>query len=194
MGHPHLAIEYAESLQSDAYLSAGGNGHSLTNTIWYYATRPETTPITLEDTLAPTPTPAIPSASENDKILDCGQPETCTKEVLNSLAGAYTCGARIEWLINSVRESEKDACNKVAHEYSEICGGCKPKVSSKSESKVCPLCTKEECSKSRCPALDAPFFCTDGVNIGGCSMVPWQLGTEGGSNCNKCCKLTYQCS
>jgi hypothetical protein len=30
----------AESLDESAFLDAGGNGHSLSNTLWYVATRP----------------------------------------------------------------------------------------------------------------------------------------------------------
>ena len=59
LGHPDKAIEYAEALPKEAYLSAGGNGHSLTNTIWYYATRPYTEPIKLDN--IPTPSPASAS-------------------------------------------------------------------------------------------------------------------------------------
>ena len=39
-----VAIQYAESLADEAFTSAGDNGHSLPNTIWYYATRPSTYP------------------------------------------------------------------------------------------------------------------------------------------------------
>ena len=55
VGYPEKAVEYAESLDDDVFESAGGNGHSLTNTIWYYSTRPKTDPLKL---VAPAPTPA----------------------------------------------------------------------------------------------------------------------------------------
>jgi hypothetical protein len=129
LGHPKLAIEYAESLPDSAYTSAGGNGHSLTNSIWYYATRPEVEPIEL-------PTTAPTSNSEPSD------------------------------------------------------------VSPEHDSSVCPACTKQECkndSINKCPVLDAPFVCTSGQNFGGCSMTPWNIGTTGGSNCNTCCQLTYEC-
>jgi len=48
VGHPKLAIKYAEGLLEEAFTSAGGNGYSLTNIIWYYySTRPEATPLLL---------------------------------------------------------------------------------------------------------------------------------------------------
>ncbi len=209
LGHPDLAIEYAESLPDDAYLSAGGNGHSLTNTIWYYSTRPATEPIVLPDT--PSPSPKVPSPASTNvtsptnvtTTFNCGCPETCTKEVLDYPAGGYTCGIRIKWLIDNVGKSEHDACSLVSGiEFTDMCAGCDPNrciapmVSPKEESTICPACTTEQCRDgilNKCPVLDAPFLCIDGVNKGGCSMVPWNLNTTGGSNCNKCCQLTYQC-
>jgi hypothetical protein len=32
------------ALQQDAFEGAGGDGHSLTNTLWFIATRPDRTP------------------------------------------------------------------------------------------------------------------------------------------------------
>ena len=124
VGHPNSAIKYAESLPKSAFLSAGGNGHSLTNTIWYYATRPEVTPLELSE-----------------------EP----------------------------------------HNHTNI-------PSPKQENVICAPCTKEECTElGFCPVHEAPYLCTDGVNKRGCSVGPWDLHTSGGSNCNKCCKLTHQC-
>lgn len=59
VGHPEKAIEYAESLPEQVFTTAGANGHSLSNTIWFYSTRPKTEPLEL-----PTPAPTrSPSAS-----------------------------------------------------------------------------------------------------------------------------------
>ena len=185
-------------------MSAGGNGHSLTNTIWYYATRPKCDPIELPHTPSPTPasytTEIIPGPTPH---FDCGCPETCTEEALDYPAGHYTCGERIYWLMKSAGKSEHDACSRVSGvEFTNICAGCDPnrcvapKVSPKQESTVCPACSKEVCENgqlNKCPVLSAPFLCTSGVNEGGCSMVPWKLHTFGGSNCNTCCQLTYGC-
>jgi hypothetical protein len=44
-----VAIQYAESLADEAFTSAGDNGHSLPNTIWYYATRPSTAPSAVKE-------------------------------------------------------------------------------------------------------------------------------------------------
>ncbi len=203
VGHPHLAIKYAESLPKSAYTSAGGNGHSLTNTIWYYATRPKTEPLPLPNVSTLSPVVSPTSSDQSGTTFDCGCPETCTKKVQGYPAGPFSCGARISWLMKSAGKSERDACALVAGvEFTDICAGCDPnrciapKVSPVEESHICPACTKAECENNtlnRCPVPDAPFLCTDGVNKGGCSMVPWNLHTVGGSNCNKCCQLTYKC-
>eukprot|EP00551_Chaetoceros_affinis_P012648 CAMPEP_0203685684 /NCGR_PEP_ID=MMETSP0090-20130426/48675_1 /ASSEMBLY_ACC=CAM_ASM_001088 /TAXON_ID=426623 /ORGANISM="Chaetoceros affinis, Strain CCMP159" /LENGTH=416 /DNA_ID=CAMNT_0050554887 /DNA_START=424 /DNA_END=1674 /DNA_ORIENTATION=+ len=209
VGYPHLAIEYAEALPKSAYTSAGGNGHSLTNSIWYYATRPKTEPIALPNIPTPPPVASPSKAShshsndENATSFDCGCPETCTAKVQGYAAGGFSCGARITWLMKTVKKSEVDACSLVAGvQFTDVCAGCDPnrctapRVTPVEESHICPACSKTECEDNtlnRCPLPDAPFLCTDGVNRGGCSMVPWILGTDGGSNCNKCCQLTYNC-
>ena len=41
IGQWRQAWRGAESLNETAYLDAGGDGHSLSNTLWYIATRPE---------------------------------------------------------------------------------------------------------------------------------------------------------
>lgn len=148
----------------------------------------------------PLPTPNLDS---NTKTFDCGCPDTCTAKVHNYPAGGFTCGARISWLMTSIGKSERDACSQVAGvEYTDVCAGCDPNrctaplVSPVEENQMCPPCTRDQCidgTLNRCPVLDAPFLCTEGVNKGGCSMVPWNLLTDGGSNCDKCCQLTYEC-
>ena len=43
LGHPEAAMEKALAIPESAFYTAGGSGHSLTNTLWYIASRP--TPI-----------------------------------------------------------------------------------------------------------------------------------------------------
>ncbi len=53
--------------------------------------------------------------------------QLCTEEVLNTMAGEYTCGARINWLINTQGFAELDACRRVAgDEFPCDCGPCNP--------------------------------------------------------------------
>jgi hypothetical protein len=87
-------------------------------------------------------------------------------------------------------------------EFTDICSGCDPNrcvaplISPTEMNNQCPPCSVDECNNpelNRCPVLNAPYVCTEGVNLGGCSMVPWKLHTDGGSNCEKCCQLSYKC-
>jgi len=129
VGHIDKAIDYAEGLPTEAFTSAGGNGHSRTNSIWYYATRPWTRKLELPKVRTPSPSPQ---------------------------------GGDLE-----------------------------------NDGSICPPCTKEVCESeqlNKCPVLDAPYLCTSGNNLGGCSMVPWNLGMTGGANCNECCRVTYECA
>ena len=60
-------------------------------------------------------------------IRDCGLPETCTKEVLDTDADGYSCGARIDFLVGSMGFSEADACAQVGSvEFPSQCAGCGP--------------------------------------------------------------------
>lgn len=67
---------------------------------------------------APTPSP-LPA---------CGC-SSCTENVLNAMAGLYSCQGRINWKMTAAGGSlsELDACRFVANEYSTICGpDCHP--------------------------------------------------------------------
>jgi len=68
------------------------------------------------------PTPNAPPTIEPK----CGC-SSCTQDVLDRNANGYSCGGRINWLINNEGFSEADACASVAgSEYPYICGGCDP--------------------------------------------------------------------
>ena len=50
----------------------------------------------------------------------------CTGEVWNTLAGAFTCGARIKYLQTAGGESEESACQMIADDFAVHCGPCNP--------------------------------------------------------------------
>ena len=195
--HAKVAIQYAESLADEAFTSAGDNGHSLTNTIWYYATRLSTDPLAVKEESVNKPSV---SNKVEDGVTDCDCPKTCTAEALDSKARGFTCGTRISWLVTELNMPERDSCSKVAGvQFTDVCAGCDPdwcippRVSPTHQSDSCPPCSKEQCKSTlnKCPPLNAPFMCLDGANKGGCSTTPWRLGDIGGSNCNVCCEVTY---
>ncbi|KAG7370819.1 glycosyl hydrolase family 81 protein [Nitzschia inconspicua] len=117
IGHPQEAVEQTLRLSPSVYEGPGGNGHSRSNTLWYIATRPSIEePYPLEDL----------DLIEITEVT-CSQPDTCTSEYLNSMAGEYSCRARIEWLMNVQDLSEMAACAQVARdEFPEECGLCFP--------------------------------------------------------------------
>ncbi len=125
VGYPKEAIAYAESLKGDVFNTAGGNGHSLTNTLWYYSTRPETEPLNL--TFESQPPTTSPVGQVNEK-----------KEPLSSKCSP---------------------CSVL------VCAG----------------------SLNRCP-ISAPYLCTDGPAVGGCSPQTWVLNA---AVCNSCCLLSH---
>ncbi|GMH57006.1 hypothetical protein TrST_g9707 [Triparma strigata] len=116
------AINEVLELHDDVYVSAGGNGQSRTNTIWYISTRPYVT-IEIDDSS---------SEADDDDIDD---------EVF-----------------------EENPCSECPHE----------------------VCLSD---LNKCSVLDAPFLCIKGSSIGGCSPVPWEIG----SFCEKCCELRADC-
>ena len=49
---------------------------------------------------------------------------SCTKDVLDSNAGGFSCENRINWVTENKGVSEEDACKLVGDEYPSICGMC----------------------------------------------------------------------
>jgi len=192
VGHVELAIERAQQLPSEVFDSAGGNGHSLSNSLWYFSTRPKTKPIELEEKKIKTP-----KEEKTKLVVDCGVPDQCTDDVLDRDAKGSTCRTRISWLVSAMGYSEQHACHKVAGgEFPTTCGPCDPGEGTavedhdeSIESTQCPACSREECLSdlNRCPRYETTYVCTDGQNIGGCSRKPWDIGS---ALCNSCCEVS----
>jgi endo-1,3(4)-beta-glucanase len=199
VGHPQTANEMLKSIPEDAFESAGGNGHSLTNSLWYSATRPVVEkPLNLdheEKTSSPPKHSDDEAVINKFQVIDCGVPRTCTDYVLDTIAGLYSCRQRIEWLMQEMAQSEQDACIQVAaHENPFECGKCNPLATDVDEDSnrppICPACTIEQCRNpelNRCPEYKNTFVCTDGSSTGGCQNFPWELSE---SQCHSCCELT----
>jgi len=197
VGHMDLAKERCLALSADIFTSAGGNGHSRSNTLWYISTRPNNTePITLPKSKA-----IHYSHKKAKRVVDCAKPETCTDVQLGNIADGSTCRDRINWLMEATDRSEYEACDIVAGlEFPEECGGCKPDKdykpdeedgSDEGENEIltkCQPCSEEICNSdlNRCPVYAHTFLCTEGPNIGGCQGVPWDLEPQ----CLDCCELS----
>jgi len=210
VGHRELATEKANALHSDVFESAGGNGHSRSNTLWYIATRPDVDePLVLRHSKTKTNEPmnkGLQPSSHGEKtensVTTCECKDTCTQEQLSMDASGYTCRQRIEWLMVSFGLTESKACRKVGgDEFPSECGSCDPDrcappppptpALTKSD-QMCPPCPKHVCQShlNFCPrSLSAPYLCVQGSNKGGCSQVAWPLD----DSCESCCKLVDDC-
>jgi hypothetical protein len=200
LGHPEAAIEKALAIPESAFDSAGGSGHSLTNTLWYIASRP--TPIVPYDLVNPSTSihsETVPM-SEQEEIIDCGCPDTCIIQVLSTNADGFTCKERIQWLMTNRGLNDLGACRQVSGEFQSECGPCNPELCSgsniakdtDSEQSRCPPCNKEVCQSdtNRCQIASAPFLCYEGTSMGGCASTPWNLSEN---HCLYCCELFEGC-
>jgi hypothetical protein len=58
---------------------------------------------------------------------------------------------------------------------------------------TCPPCEKSICygELNQCPIHAAPYLCTAGTGVGGCSQKPWVISDV--SACTECCEVTTDC-
>lgn len=201
VGHRELAAKNVIDLPRDVFDSAGGNGHSLSNTLWYISTRPDVEPLRLEH-IKPVSTDKVEVPQEHiPSKISCECKYTCTDDMQERDAGGYSCRERITWLMTAFGKSEIAACRQVGgKEYIKECGSCdpdrcapitpeEPKDEQETDGK-CPPCTSRTCQGdiNRCPkSLLAPFLCISGANKGGCSQIPWS------DLCTDCCRITKEC-
>mmetsp|Transcript_10491 Transcript_10491/g.22092 ORF Transcript_10491/g.22092 Transcript_10491/m.22092 type:complete len:481 (+) Transcript_10491:330-1772(+) len=98
--------------------------------------------------------------------------DSCTTEVLGSMAEGHTCGSRIDWLKQNAGYPESLSCRVVAEkEYPSICGACNPTK--------CTTDSKYQCGCSRC--TDAVWNTNAGEYTWG-ERISW---VEANSNLNK---------
>lgn len=198
VGHQKTGADIATSLPADVFDSAGGNGHSLTNTLWYLATRPVVDtplPLTKAEIAASKHAKSNHTAAKVNQVTDCGKPGICTDYVLDTIAGEYSCRQRMDWLIQQMGNTEKEACLQIAGiENPRECGSCNPEIEGVDDStqppSKCLQCTVEQCESdlNRCPLFQSTFVCTEGGSRGGCSSTPWKIPS---TQCKECCELTH---
>lgn len=210
VGHRDVALEKAKGLPPSVFESSGGNGHSLTNTLWYIATRPQVAePLALDES-ANKSSMLVKKKTKSDDLnaITCRCPETCNQNQLELDAHGYSCGSRIQYLMTSFGKSEEEACRQVAgNEFSMICAGCDPdRCAHPPDSpslpqerieagRFCPPCSPKVCKGeiNRCAmSLASPYLCVSGRNTGGCAQTPWIVDGDTGL-CSECCLLTESC-
>ena len=199
VGHPKEAMELTLSMPKEAFDGPAGDGHSLSNTIWWVSTRPiveKPLPVANLPTTNTSHLPGRehPSIASGITVKDCNRPESCTDFVLDTIAGLYTCRQRIQWLMQERAWTEVDACAEIAGvENPKECGACNPYGQSDSGEQNlfsrCPACTQEQCNSevNRCPAFEQTFVCMSGPSEGGCASYPWRLDD---GQCSECCELS----
>lgn len=199
VGHAQDAFNRVLTLDPDIFESAGGNGHSMTNTIWYLASRREVDlplPLTNDENQNETETSDQIEAPLHNRskfeVYDCGRPELCIDFVLDTIAGLYTCRQRMNWLIQERSYTEKQACYEVAVKENPLqCGKCNPDSTPDTEIELprCTACTPDQCNSNldRCPQFPKTYICTEGNSIGGCSENPWDIPSV---QCSACCELS----
>lgn len=195
VGHPTLAMERVLKMPSENFDGPAGDGHSLSNTIWYIATRPEVEyPLHLSSNETSSSHESGAPSTNEYVLTDCNMPDSCTDFVLDTIAGLYSCRQRIQWLITQRGKTQEEACTNVAGlEHATECGLCNPngtKPSTPAKARhVCPPCTDAQCQSdlNRCPRYQRTYVCTIGKNSGGCTGDSWDLSTD---QCSDCCELT----
>jgi Glycosyl hydrolase family 81 C-terminal domain len=188
LGHDTTAANSTLNLKAPVFESSGGNGHSLTNSLWFVATRPEIPPLPIK--LLKHTEDGAESGSDKpyvDKVRDCGLPRICTKSALDTAAGPFTCRERINWLMAEQSLTEENACIQVSKEFLVECGACAPATPNE-----CLPCSSDQCNTmSRCPIYGRTFVCLEGGARGGCSESPWEISLEDWAPCKRCCELTH---
>lgn len=203
LGHQELALEKALALPGEVFESAGGSGHSLSNTLWYIASRAApSVPYDLVDPSTSIHSKSVPMPVK-ETLVNCGCPNTCAKEALEQDADGFSCKDRIQWLMTNKGLNELGACKQVAgNEYQSICGECNPEVcavepvvdeSVPAATSGCPPCSSIVCASdiNRCQIETTPYLCYEGAARGGCTAAPWIIDER--SPCTKCCELFRGC-
>jgi Glycosyl hydrolase family 81 C-terminal domain len=197
VGHQEESAEIANALSLDVFESAGGNGHSLSNSLWYFATRPavkKPLALTKAEKAAELHNKSNNTATNIKEVVNCGKPGTCTDYVLDTIAGEYSCRQRMDWLVQIMGKTENEACIQIARiENPHECGACDPERkedNSTHQQSHCAHCSQEACESNlnRCPLYEATFVCTEGDSVGGCSSSPWNVPS---AQCRECCELTH---
>jgi hypothetical protein len=122
IGQKDIAMQQAIALPDLVYALPAGNGHSVSNTIWYIATRPEVAMPFDISTLDFVPYPI----EELAFAVTCARADTCTESALNYYAGGFTCKQRILYFMDNEGLSQLAACRNVATEYPDECSPCDP--------------------------------------------------------------------
>lgn len=69
----------------------------------------------------------LDTANFKSYSFDCGHPDSCTEAVLNRDADGFSCGDRIQWLMDELGHTEKEACTTISYrDFNGRCSLCFP--------------------------------------------------------------------
>jgi hypothetical protein len=108
--------------------------------------------------------------------------ESCTQQVLDSIADGHSCGSRIDWVASNLGFTESNACKRVGgDDYPSVCGACNPSTCNSSNPSPTPKCECESCTQQ---VLDS---IADGHSCG--SRIDWVASNLGFTESNACKKV-----
>jgi hypothetical protein len=200
VGHQDLAVQGALDLRDDVFEDPGGNGHSLSNTLWYIASRPKIDePVLLDNSTQQH------QGNHGDEPLNKGECLPCPQDVCESQLNRCPL---YDTTFICTKGSSRGGCSGSPWDVNATlnptqCTSCCeltdcPKLTPADmqdesiDDSNCPPCSQKEClSKiNLCPADNiAPFLCLEGASAGGCSPSPWSLPED----CSRCCRVLPGC-
>ena len=106
----------------------GACGPAITSAPTDAPTTVPTTTVTAKATTSPTPVATTTTMLQTTTT--AATPAAACASVYNTAAGDYTCGQRIDWLVDSQGRARQVAEHHVAREFPTPCGACGPAVTS----------------------------------------------------------------
>lgn len=209
LGHWEEAIQKAQDTLTDkTFKTAAGNGHSMTNTLWYLSTRPALEkPLSLKKKKSSENGQQQHNPSNNhhhqhtivDSTNGCG---LCSKDFCDKTRcpddAPYICSqgpalngcSKVPWTLNPLSCTVCCSCGNDddQEDITQITTAANKNVGNTDT--ACKSCTSEICSNHSCNIEYAPYLCTDGPAKDGCARNPWQIVNE---VCQECCILTHGC-
>jgi len=175
IGKPEVAMEQVLKLPDEVFRTPGGNGHSLSNTLWYVSTRKE---YNFTEEILPTN-----EREKNEYRPDKVCPLSVCKISIGhcSLEDApYFCDGG----------SNAGGCSRTPWNTVDCPNSCMLQAGCNEARGPDQVCSGDLCDKLvyKCPIPDAPYLCYKGQNTGGCSNKPWSQ-----ADCPDSCKLEAEC-
>jgi len=94
------------------------------------------------------------------------------------------------WIID---ESQCEKCCEMTHCLKKKDVEAKKITKDNVDTTVCPPCPPSICysTRNQCQIHTAPYLCTSGPSVGGCSALPWTVTND--DVCTACCEVTIDC-